>query len=207
MAEKSAEGRSRNRRKLDQGSPAEVEVSSLTPKKDPELVFGLVGPIGVNLEPVIAVLKSQLNGLEYTPHVVRLSEQIESFFDISHNSKPEAERITALMDAGTRLRVEGNEGAAVAMLGLAAIRQLRDDHSGGKPSRHAFILRSLKHPKEVEMLRAVYGKGFFLISVYSPRDVRVTALSEKISRSQFGVGTNPRAIAEALVQKDEQEER
>lgn len=140
----------------------EVEVSSLTPRKDPELVFGLVGPIGVNLDPVIAVLKSQLNGLKYTPHVVRLSEQIESFFDTSHNSKPEAERIAALMDAGTRLRVESDEGAAVAMLGLAVIRQLRDDHSGGKPSRQAFILRSLKHPKEVEMLRRCTEKDFFL---------------------------------------------
>lgn len=206
MAKKSTEGRNRNRRKSGRDLPAQTEASSLTPKKDPELVFGLVGPIGVNLDPVIAVLKSQLIGLKYTPHVVRLSEQIESFFDTSHNSKPEADRITALMDAGTRLRVESNEGAAVAMLGLAVIRQLRDDHSEGMPSRHAFILRSLKHPKEVEMLRAVYGKGFFLISVYSPRDVRVTALSEKISRSQFGVETNPRAIAEALVQKDEQEE-
>lgn len=131
MAGKTTESRSRNRRKSGQDSPAEVEVSSLTPKKDPELVFGLVGPIGVNLDPVIEVLKSQLSGLEYFPHVVRLSEQIESFFDTSHNSKPEAERIAALMDAGTKLRVEGNEGAAVAMLGLAAIRQLRDDHSGG----------------------------------------------------------------------------
>ncbi|WP_210714406.1 hypothetical protein, partial [Pseudomonas chlororaphis] len=81
MARKKPEGRNRNRRKSDQESSAEVEVSSLTPKKDPELVFGLVGPIGVNLDPVIAVLKSQLTGLEYTPHVVRLSEQIESFFD------------------------------------------------------------------------------------------------------------------------------
>lgn len=206
MAKIITEGKKGNRRIPDEDSTAEVEASSLTPKKDPELVFGLVGPIGVNLDPVIAVLTSHLNGLEYTPHVVRLSEQIESFFDTSHSSKPESERITALMDAGTRLRVEGNEGAAVAMLGLAVIRQLRDDHSGGKPSRHAFILRSLKHPKEVEMLRAVYGKGFFLISVYSPRDVRVTALSERISRSQFGAETNPRSIAEALVQKDEQEE-
>lgn len=206
MAAKSSGSTGRNRRKPAEGSAKSEDITSLTPKKDPELVFGLVGPIGVNLDPVIAVLKSQLSGLEYIPYVVRLSEQIETFFDTSHNSKPEAERISALMEAGTKLRVQGNEGAAVAMLGLAAIRQLRDDHSEGIPSRQAFILRSLKHPDEVEMLRAVYGKGFFLISVYSPRDMRVTALAEKISRSQFGKGTNPRAVAEELVQKDEQEE-
>lgn len=182
---------------------------ALTPLPNPELVFGLVGPIGVNLEPVIAVLKSQLKGFNYSTHIVRLSEQIEEFFSSNHSDKPEDKRIEALMDEGTKLRVDSDQGAAVAILGLASIRQIRDDQSGGEPARQAFILRSLKHPKEIEMLRAVYGKGFFLISVYSPRDVRVTALAEKISRSQFGKenqGNNARSKAEILIQKDEQEE-
>lgn len=183
--------------------------SALTPLRHPELVFGLVGPVGVNLEPVIAVLKSQLNAFNYRTHVVRLSKQIEEFFSSSHNNMPEDERIEALMREGTRLRVEGDQGAAVAILGLAAIKQIRDTQCNGIPERQAFILRSLKHPDEVAMLRSVYGNGFFLISVYSPRDVRVTALSEKISRSQFGSETqenNARSKAEILVQKDEQEE-
>ncbi len=206
VKETAGNSRRRKREGPDGVAGQNAAIPSLTPKKDPELVFGLVGPVGVNLEPVIAVLKSQLKGLKYESYVVRLSEQIETFFDISHSGKPEAERIDALMAAGTNLRVKGGEGAAVAILGLAAIRQIRDDKSGGVPTRQAFILRSLKHPKEVEMLRAVYGKGFFLISVYSPRDVRVTALAEKISRSQFGSGSDARSKAETLVQKDEQEE-
>lgn len=191
------------------GLASSSRTSALTPLKDPELVFGLVGPIGVNLEPVIAVLKSQLKEFNYNAHVVRLSERIEEFFNSNHSDKPEDERINALMDEGTKLRVKGDQGAAVAILGLASIRQIRDDLSDGKPARQAFILRSLKHPKEIEMLRAVYGKGFFLISIYSPRDVRVTALAEKISRSQFGSeksASNARSKAEILVQKDEQEE-
>ncbi|MDP9536133.1 anti-phage dCTP deaminase [Pseudomonas protegens] len=180
--------------------------SVLTPLQNPELVFGLVGPIGVNLDLAIDALKSQLKAFNYPAHVVRLSEQIEDFFSSSHGNKSEDQRINALMKEGTKLRVEGEQGAAVAILGLAAIRQIRDDKSGGEPARQAFILRSLKHPKEIEMLRAVYGKGFFLISVYSPRDVRVTALAEKISRSQFGSSINARSKAESLVQRDEQEE-
>ncbi|MGQ7959883.1 anti-phage dCTP deaminase [Pseudomonas sp. SP16.1] len=186
-----------------------TRTSALIPLCDPELVFGLVGPVGVNLEPVITVLKSQLKGFNYKTHVVRLSEQIEAFFNSDHSDLPEDKRIEALMDEGTKLRVESNQGAAVAMLGLASIRQIRDEQSNGDPARQAFILRSLKHPKEIEMLRAIYGKGFFLISVYAPRDVRVTALSEKISRSQFGKenqSNNARAKAEILINKDEQEE-
>lgn len=45
-----------------------------------------------------------------------------------------------------------------------------------------------------------------MISVYSPRDVRVTELSERISKSQFGSGNSSRSKAEELVQRDEQEE-
>ncbi len=205
-AENTKNGRVSKRSPLGEDLLGSSRSSVLTPLRNPELVFGLVGPIGVNLDPVIAVLKSQLKVFSYEAHTVRLSEQIEAFFSSYHGDKSEDKRINALMDEGTKLRVKGEQGAAVAILGLASIRQIRDDKSAGKPARQAFILRSLKHPKEIEMLRAVYGKGFFLISVYSPRDVRVTALSERISRSQFGSGINARSKAERLVQKDEQEE-
>ena len=71
---------------------------------------------------------------------------------------------------------------------------------------NAFILRSLKHPAEVETLRNVYGQGFFVISVYAPREVRVGALADRISRSRFGKGLHARASAETMVERDELEE-
>lgn len=181
------------------------ETSFLTPYPYPELVFGLVGPIGVSLDPVISVLKSKLRTLEYSSDVVRLSECIERFFSSDYSSEPEHKRIKYLMDEGTKLRVESERGDAVALLTIAEIANSRASNSK-KNSRRAFILRSLKHPHEVETLRTVYGKGFFLISVYSPRDVRVAALSERISKSQFGKANNARAKAERLVERDEVEE-
>lgn len=184
---------------LDQDSP-------LTPLAYPELVFGLVGPVGVNLDPVIAVLARELKALSYTAKIIRLSKQIELFFRSDHSKESEDERITKLMDEGTRLREEGERGDAVALLGIAEIKRVRDEELHGKAERNAYILRSLKHPHEVETLRNVYGKGFFLISVYSPRDMRVTALAERISRSQFGNGSKARSKAEDMVERDEIEE-
>lgn len=181
--------------------------SVLTPYPYPELVFGLVGPIGVSLDPVISVLKSKLKSLSYESNVIRLSEMIEKFFGTDHSQEPEHKRIKALMDEGTKLRVKGERGDAVALLGIAAIANSRPVEKKKKNIVHnAYILRSLKHPHEVETLRTVYGKGFLLISVYSPRDVRVAALAEKISRSQFGNGSNARAKAEKLIERDEVEE-
>lgn len=180
--------------------------SALAPRAHPELVFGLVGPIGVNLDPVISALARELHALKYNPVTIRLSEQIEAFFGSSYNLETEDHRISKLMDAGTRLRAESERGDAVALLGIAEIARTRQEDLGGKSDSNAFILRSLKHPSEVETLRSVYGKGFFLISVYAPREVRVSALADRIRRSHFGKGAAARSKAELLVERDELEE-
>nr|WP_315220320.1 hypothetical protein [uncultured Duganella sp.] len=178
----------------------------LSPDPHPELVFGIVGPIGVNLEPVITVLCRELQAVGYKAKAIQLSRQIEIFFGTDHSLETEDNRISHLMDEGTRLRTDSGSGDAVALLGIAEIKRLREEALDGKPSQNAFILRSLKHPKEVETLRSVYGKGFFLISVYSPREERVTALADRISRSNFGKGRKARSIAEDMVERDEEEE-
>ena len=186
--------------------PIVASDSPLTPRAHPELVFGLVGPVGVNLDPLISVLTRELKALHYKAKTIRLSKQIESFFGTDHSAESEGDRISKLMDEGTNLREVSERGDAVALLGIAEITRVRDEELHGKPESNAYILRSLKHPHEVETLRNVYGKGFFLISVYSPRDLRVTALAERISRSQYRSGGNARAKAEEIVERDEMEE-
>jgi deoxycytidylate deaminase len=178
----------------------------LTQLPHPELVFGLVGPIGVSLDPVISALSRELKALKYRPVPIQLSKRIEAFFGSNHASEPEDVRISKLMGEGTRLRDESGRGDAVALLGIAEIRRIRGEDLGGRFENNAYILRSLKHPSEVETLRNVYGKFFFLISVYAPREVRVSALADRISRSHFGDSMLARSKAEALVERDELEE-
>lgn len=113
--------------------------SALAPRAHPELVFGLVGPIGVNLDPVISALARELHALKYNPVTIRLSEQIEAFFGSSYNLETEDHRISKLMDAGTRLRAESERGDAVALLGIAEIARTRQEDLGGKSDSNAFI--------------------------------------------------------------------
>ncbi|HZG20431.1 MAG TPA: anti-phage dCTP deaminase [Herbaspirillum sp.] len=178
----------------------------LAPRLHPELVFGLVGPVGVSLDPVISVLSRELKALKYSASAIRLSKLIENFLGSDHSKESEEKRITNLMDEGTRLREQSGRGDAVALLSIAEIRRTREEDLDKKFERHAYILRSLKHPDEVEALRNVYGKGFYLISVYSPREVRVNALAERISKSKFGRGASARSHSENIVERDEQEE-
>ncbi len=57
-------------------------------------------------------------------------------------------------------------------------RQVDDDGNPQPKKRKVYIIKSLKHPDEVWELRQVYGKGFFLIGVYSDVNTRISNLTE-----------------------------
>lgn len=189
-------------------SLAQSDNSPLVPKPCPEIVIGLVGPVGVDLDPVTTALINALSAVEYKAKVVRLSQRIAHFFgkEETYKGLPENQRIENLMTDGTKLREDSGRGDAVALLAIAEVRRVRMQELDGKTEGNAYILRSLKHPHEVDTLRNVYGKGFFLVSAYTPRDTRVAAMAEKVTRSQHGNSTKARANAEAIVERDEQEE-
>lgn len=188
-------------------SPAvDAEATPLSPLPYPEIVIGLVGPVGIDLDPIVAAITRQLESVDYKVKPIRLSVKLAEFFREDHSHKPEDERIAALMDSGTRLREKSARGDAVALLAIAEIRRIRLEELNGSTEGNAYILRSLKHPHEVQTLRNVYGRGFFLISAYTPRDARVSAMAEKITRSQYGSPSKARAKAESIVERDELEE-
>ncbi|WP_321883364.1 anti-phage dCTP deaminase [Paraburkholderia bannensis] len=154
--------------------------------KDIELVFGLVGPTGVDLTAVCNALKSQLSAVGYDPVVISLSELIPGYIKEKFKPASEYERIKELMTIGTKLRARTRQADIVARLGVARIRAVREEKSGDrkKPaSRVAYIIRSFKRPEEVELYRDVYGKAFTLISVYSPRVARIRHMERKFLKS------------------------
>jgi len=71
----------------------------------------------------------------------------------------------------------------------------------------AYILHSLKHPDEVELLRRTYGSRFLLVGAYAPRAVRLERLAEHLRELGFGefAANGVRAEAEKLVERDERE--
>jgi deoxycytidylate deaminase len=94
----------------------------------------------------------------------------------------------------------------VTLSAIADRREQRSDNAEVPAERCAYILRSLKHPGEVERLRSVYGRRFFLIAAYAPREVRVDALAEGIAASHHSMQpTEFLDNAYRLVQRDEAE--
>jgi deoxycytidylate deaminase len=181
----------------------------ISPILGPELFFGLVGPVGSNLKLVSEVLSSALNKVGYSVEVVRLSQLISSISKKDYADQNEYERIRGLMSDGSALRTKIGHGDFIALLAMAEIRQRREKQTEDPTvprARTAYILSSLKHPHEIQTLRNVYGNGFFVISAYEPRSIRLESLANKIASSKKTSPAAERTHAEELIERDEAEE-
>lgn len=124
--------------------------------------------------------------------------------------RPEDERPRRHMDAGNEFRRLTVRADAVALLGIGAILDQRREITGSDQTasaRHAFVLRSLKHPQEVLTLKRVYRQRAYLIGAYASRRDRVENLAARIAQSHNNALTDHyRAQAEELVTRDQDEE-
>jgi len=183
-------------------SPLPPSGDPLVPETGPELMIGLVAPVGVDPSYVITCLNTEFAKVGYNVEEVRLSELLHALQDYSDLASlkggSEFERIAKHMEAGTQIRNRTKRGDTIALLAIAEIRRRRQAfHRRSLPAnenddaveklsrtpipRTVYILNSLKHPHEIDLLRDVYGQAFLVVSIYSPRENRIDFLSKKIS--------------------------
>ena len=93
------------------------------------------------------------------------------------------------------------------MFAVLSISSLRRELEEAGVKRRAYVIRSLKHPDEVDFLREVYGKNFFVISAYSPHATRVDFLAKEIARDRRVEDPEEfESVALELVRRDKREE-
>src|SRR5881398_3371742 len=110
----------------------------------PELVIGLVGAVGTDLNLVTTALQQALTSVGYRSepvHLSRLLQRIDGWRDLA-SLVYEDERIHQHMDAGNDVRRRTKLGSAVAILGIAAIRRIRR-------TLHAAQGRQVKRPQDI----------------------------------------------------------
>jgi cytidine deaminase len=122
---------------------------------------------------------------------------------------PRDTTVDAHMTAGNTLREALGRNDAVAMLGLIAIQEFRQQNTGD-PTRplpqFAHILHSLKRPEEVKVLRQIYGPAFVALAAYAPRPRRLQDLARRIAESHFSNQSGEFLTqAERLLRRDELE--
>jgi deoxycytidylate deaminase len=153
--------------------------------------------------------------LSYEIRVSALLHSLDRYTSLSTpTSSSEYVRIKEHMKAGSELRQLSGRGDILALMAVARIRQLRVEHgkvdAGERArtplARTAYIVRSLKNPAEVDALRDIYGRAFFLVSAYSPRAKRVSSLAQLIAESEGSPDHSSfRNEAEELINIDEEE--
>ena len=150
---------------------------------DSEVVIGLVGAVGTELEKVAKIIEDRLKVSGYSVENVSISSNIipECTNVKSYAASNEYERISHLMDAGNEARTKCGDNSILALGSAAWISSRRErdrDHPKHSP-RKAFIVKSLKHPDEVVRFREIYPQGFYLVGVYSDERRRHRYLTEE----------------------------
>ncbi|WP_417413517.1 anti-phage dCTP deaminase [Hoeflea sp.] len=186
----------------------------LVPKIEfPEIVIGLVSPIGTPLAETIAELKKNFKQAGYNVHDIHVTNLFHSMKklvppEIKITEKPLKERYDSYIAYGNQLRKSSQDPSLIAALSIQNIVETRIINKiktdSEKFTKNVYIAHQFKRPEEIELLRSVYGKIFFQISVYSRRSSRVDYLSRKFSEDMGS--SNPdeyRSYAEALIDADE----
>jgi deoxycytidylate deaminase len=175
-------------------------------RESQELVFALSGPVGSGIQFVNQALIRALEDRGYTVVPIKVSQLFSVEADrhgVSGGREPgppEFQRIWSLQDVGNKLRKLLGEdlGAQLAIKAISLDRVAR--HPGQnidaiKPGRIAYIVDQLKHPREAQLLRSVYGNLFYFVGVLSGYQRRKANL----------VANMTSADAERLIERDRAE--
>jgi deoxycytidylate deaminase len=170
-------------------------------KTNAELIFGLVYPVGADTEPVLAVLTDYLAQLSYACETFRISDYLRSLsLDIEFDDADRLGLTNALMDAGNRARelTDADDILAVAAINDIFVKRRKDENGDTTPSLNVVhVVRSLKRPEEVKLLREMYRPGFFLLGLVADDDQQIEYL-----RSRKGLSE---AQAKEVIARDQEE--
>lgn len=168
---------------------------------DSELFIALVGAVGTDLDYVVKSLKERLAIAKYTVIEIKISKDIIcELIKVGDHDGDHFKRINDLMDAGNAARkvFDDNSVLAKGAAYLINVNREKGEHNQLKiKKRHAYIINSLKHPKEVTCLREIYPESFFLIGVNADEGKRFKRLNDNLDIDEDK--------AKQLMERDEKE--
>ena len=184
--------------------------------ENPELFFGIVAPIGVDFRGVIESLGTQLGAFGYNEAVLKVTDVFENLhpklsLETDLKNTPLDARLESYISYGDKLREHFDDDSLFAYTSIYRVmerrKHLRSNSNESTPEKIAYILHQFKRKEEIDILRAVYGRLFFQLSVYTKRSSRVDILARKIANSRNSAEhMKYRNTAEYLVIKDEDDE-
>lgn len=192
-------------------------MSQLHHSETPELVFGLVGPLGVDMTAVQRALEGALRKVQYTPHTIHLTKELPRIFP--HLQKEATRTYEEKIALVNKLRTDTKRADILALLSILKICEIRTLLNKGNPRvsteeapsspvpNNAYIIRQLKREEEIALLKRIYGRMFVQVSVTT------SETSQHMRVSQIVASENPsllsdkqKEIAAKLIQTDQNED-
>jgi len=178
---------------------------------NPEIFFGFVAPIGTDIQACIKAFKSQLRALGYLTVELKVTDVFPEFehqlkLETKLADTPLHDRYRTYIAYGNDLRRHFDDDAILAAITTVRIAQIREKKLDAQQNfeKTAYLLHQFKRKEEIELLRSVYGRLFFQVSVYSRRGARVERLAQMFAKSENTANVRSyRSKAEELVQIDE----
>jgi hypothetical protein len=198
-----------------------------TPKEQPssldypEIVVGIAAPIGVDMDQITLSLMAAFHAVNYEFSLIKLTSELGRYPITDRDSLAEIAKWTGAdthnvymrkMSEANALRKQYGDPAVLARIAVDSIRADRKSGTGGPDrvrARHVYVIRQLKRPEEVALLRKVYGRQFILASAYAPEHERKEQLCQRL-RGELSTSFTPAKIgflAEELIERDAAEDQ
>jgi deoxycytidylate deaminase len=181
----------------------------------PELFIGFVAPIGTDIRGSINSFSKYFKAEGYNVVPLKVTEVFDKIAPylrpkVKLAKTPEARRLETYIEYGNQLRATFDSDEILAAITITRIIQSRrtrgSSNQAKAPEKNVYLLYQFKRREEIDLLRSVYGRAFFQVSVYSRRGARVDNLSRRFAEGQNRGNHNTyRGAAEEIVQRDENE--
>lgn len=181
----------------------------------PELFIGIVSPVGVETKSTIESISEFFTNNDYEVFQIKVTDYFHNIkkgllIDLELDAKNTENRIKSYIEFGNRIRSEFNDNSILASYTIFRIMKLREREIQKKNNisyqKRVYILHQFKRKEEIDLLRQIYGRLFFQISVYSRKESRIDYLSHKLAHERNTADqSETRPIASTLVARDENE--
>jgi hypothetical protein len=169
-----------------------------------EVVFAVVGYVGSGTSEIAAKLKGLLEntalpGGQFDVEILKARKVIEDWATRNGETPPSTPQndlatTRAFQDLGDKMRKGDHALVARDLIGLIRLTRaskLGITNPGEEPvrpdgARRAYILDSIRHPAEVELLRRVYQEAFVLVGIVCEAKVRQQRIVNRYTNAGVG---------------------
>ncbi|WP_081285160.1 deaminase [Tritonibacter mobilis] len=189
---------------------------SVMPAIEPELVFGLVGPLGSNIEAVQEALQAELRKVGYKFEDVHLTRDLSSV--IPGIKLERLDTFSGKMDLMNEVVAASGTTDFLARLSIAMIaaKRLRSNIARGlkgkqakdfQDGKTAYVIRQLKREQEAALLSKVYGEKFVQISISVSEEEQKQSVLSIVARENPELSQAERERrAQELIDRDREEQ-